>query len=243
MTCEVIRMETFTYNGWLCGNDSYPTSIKKKYAGKINKEVYGFNRLAKKISEVEPTWDYIDQEYRIKRKVNGHSLGRKAWDHYIKFNSRDILIEFDGSQHYTEMKNYLKDREYTQAAESLGFKVVRIPYFIQLNSKLIAYYIGAPLTKISIDHTFLQGFRVNGKDVIPEFNDTNAQEFRNTLGYQSVLPNDFCVFGLKRFQDEMISLSNNGLDSIVQEIKQSILLRANDYDWPEEYALPPIKWK
>ena len=236
-------MESFTYNGWLCGNDNYPSSTKKKYEGKIDKEVYGFNRLANKIVEAEPNWEYVQQEYRIKKKVNGASLGRKAWDHYMKIEGQDVLVEFDGPQHYTEMKNYIKNKEYADLTESLGYKIIRIPYFIQLDTRLIEYYFGVRLAHISINHTFLQGFRVNGKKEIPEFKNTEARDFRNSLGYKSVLPTDFCVFGLKRFQQEMLDLSNHGFNSVTQEIKDSILLRAKDYGWKDEYAMPPIKWE
>lgn len=236
------KMEQFTYNGWLCGNDSYPKSILKKYDGKINKEVYGFNHLAKKITSVEPNWEYIAQEYRVKQKINGISLGRKAWDHYLKIDNQNVLVEFDGSQHYTEMQNYIKDAKYTEAIQRLGYKVVRIPYYIQLDSHLINYYFGTQLRNISISHTFLQGFRVNGQEKIPEFENTVAKNFRNTLLYKSVLPTDFCSFGLARFQHEMIDLSKFGFKQVVNEIKGSLKYRAKDYGWNLEYAIPDIKW-
>lgn len=128
----------------------------------------------------------------------------------------------------------------------MGYKVVRIPFFIQLNNKLIEYYFGIQLSNITIDHTFPQGFRVNGKEKIPEF--LNAEEagvknFVNTMKYKSILPTDFCIFGLERFQKEILDLSKNGFNKEVQQIKESIVCRAEDYGWDIKYAMPKnMKW-
>lgn len=239
-------MQKIIYNGWLCGNDSYPAKIKEKYKDKINKEVFGFNRLAKKIDEVESNWNYIEEEYRVKEKVGGKSIARKPWDHYIKINNDDVLAEFDGYQHYKELDNYIKDQKYAEIAQRMGYKVVRIPFFIQLNNKLIEYYFGIQLSNITIDHTFPQGFRVNGKEKIPEF--LNAEEagvknFVNTMKYKSILPTDFCIFGLERFQKEILDLSKNGFNKEVQQIKESIVCRAEDYGWDIKYAMSKnMKW-
>ncbi|QDR73651.1 DUF559 domain-containing protein (plasmid) [Limosilactobacillus reuteri] len=170
-------------------------------------------------------------------------MGRKAWDHYIIINGQKVLVEFDGSQHYKEVKQYLKDFRYTDAAEKLGYRVVRIPYFIQLDNELIKYYFGFDLKNTIVEHTFLQSFRVNGKAEIPEFKNTLASEFKNTMHYASVLPTDYCVFGVQRFKKEIDDLLAAGLTSIVQDIKDSIICRCKDYDWPTKYGLPDIDWK
>lgn len=236
-------MKTVRYNGWLCGNDSYPSKTAKKYKDKIDKEVFGFNRLAKIIAGNENNWEYIKQEYRLKGvKVNGLALGNKAWDHLIIINSKKILVEFDGSEHYTEIDKYLKDIRYANAVKELGYGVVRIPYFIQLDNELIKYYFDVDLRNTTIEHSFPQGFRVNGKEIIPEFENTIASGFRNTMKYKSVLPTDYCVFGVQRFKKEINDFLDAGFTNVVQEIKDSIVYRCKDYRWPVEYGLPDIKW-
>ena len=48
-----------------------------------------------------------------------------------------LIIEFDGVQHYQSPKQIIKDNENTVFYESLGYKVVRIPYFIQLTNEVV----------------------------------------------------------------------------------------------------------
>lgn len=53
-----------------------------------------------------------------------------------------LVIEFDGIQHYTNPKNILKDQEHNKIYEEAGYKVVRIPYFIQLTQKAVKTMFG-----------------------------------------------------------------------------------------------------
>ena len=48
-----------------------------------------------------------------------------------------LIVEFDGVQHYKNPIQIIKDIENTRAYETLGYKVVRIPYFIQLSQKAV----------------------------------------------------------------------------------------------------------
>ena len=51
--------------------------------------------------------------------------------------SLKLIVEFDGIQHYTMPSNIERDIENTKFYEELGYKVVRIPYFIQLTNKVV----------------------------------------------------------------------------------------------------------
>jgi hypothetical protein len=48
-----------------------------------------------------------------------------------------IIIEFDGLQHYTKPDIIEKDFRLAEEYINLGYKVVRIPYFIQLTNKAV----------------------------------------------------------------------------------------------------------
>ena len=51
-----------------------------------------------------------------------------------------LIVEFDGIQHYTMPDRIKNDVLSTKFYESLGYKVVRIPYFIQLTNKAVKYF-------------------------------------------------------------------------------------------------------
>jgi len=48
-----------------------------------------------------------------------------------------LIVEFDGLQHYTKPDIIEKDFRLTEVYKELGYKVVRIPYFIQLTNKAV----------------------------------------------------------------------------------------------------------
>lgn len=51
--------------------------------------------------------------------------------------SRKLIVEFDGIPHYTSPLNIRKDREKSKFYEDGGYKVVRIPFFIQLSRSVV----------------------------------------------------------------------------------------------------------
>ena len=53
-----------------------------------------------------------------------------------------LIIEFDGLQHYTKPDIIEKDYRLTEVYTQLGYKVVRIPYFIQLTNKAVKTLFG-----------------------------------------------------------------------------------------------------
>lgn len=53
-----------------------------------------------------------------------------------------LIIEFDGLQHYTSPANILKDKKNQEIYESFGYKVIRIPYFIQITNEVAKEMFG-----------------------------------------------------------------------------------------------------
>jgi hypothetical protein len=51
--------------------------------------------------------------------------------------SLKLIIEFDGVPHYTSPEKIRQDEASTTFYRSLGYKVVRIPYFIQLTNEVV----------------------------------------------------------------------------------------------------------
>lgn len=58
-------------------------------------------------------------------------------DYLIK--EEKLIVEFQGSQHYTKGFQVFKDSERIILFESLGFKVIEIPYFIQPTKDILSF--------------------------------------------------------------------------------------------------------
>ena len=64
-----------------------------------------------------------------------------------------LIIEFDGLQHYTKPDIIEKDFRLTEEYKKLGYKVVRIPYFIQLTNKAVKTLFGVEVAEELFDET------------------------------------------------------------------------------------------
>ena len=51
--------------------------------------------------------------------------------------SLKLVVEFDGIQHFNNPINILLDQKKTKIFQDLGYKVVRIPYFLQLTNDAV----------------------------------------------------------------------------------------------------------
>ena len=51
--------------------------------------------------------------------------------------SLKLIVEFDGLPHYQNPDIILKDKVNTEKYQNMGYRVVRIPYFIQLTNKAV----------------------------------------------------------------------------------------------------------
>jgi hypothetical protein len=105
-----------------------------------------------------------------------------------------LIIEFDGYLHYTKtdiVKKYLlKDIAY----KKLGYKVIRIPYFIQLNTIFI---------KLLFDKDY-------------DYNQIYPHGF---IADKAILPYDFCYFGLCKYKDDLLKFHfcKNEIESSIKE--------------------------
>jgi hypothetical protein len=90
-----------------------------------------------------------------------------------------LIVEFDGYQHYTQYKNIIRDNEKDEIYENMGYTIIRIPYFVQIDSKTISHLFGVNLEyNIEYPHGFID--------------------------HKVIYPCDFCYEGLKRFKRDLI---------------------------------------
>jgi len=65
-----------------------------------------------------------------------------------------LIVEFDGLQHYTNPEQVKKDFERNELYSNLGYKVVRIPYFIQLTIESVKILFGVEVERELFDGSY-----------------------------------------------------------------------------------------
>ena len=110
-----------------------------------------------------------------------------------------LIVEFDGLPHYQNPDTIIKDEENEKFYRSCGYKVIRIPYFIQLTNKNVFKLFGV---KVNIP-LFPEGYI----SLTPEQRSTPA--FLCPLGIKRMASvyKDFPGEYLKQFDDALTSLS------------------------------------
>ena len=73
-----------------------------------------------------------------------------------------LIIEFDGLPHYTNPDVIEKDMINQKIYESCGYKVVRIPYFIQLSNDVVEKLFGVSVKEPLFDASF-PSLGINGR--------------------------------------------------------------------------------
>ena len=105
-----------------------------------------------------------------------------------------LIVEFDGYLHFSNAKTILADILKDETYSKMGYKIIRIPYFVQLNSETIKYYFNV---NFEMNLTYPHGFIDNS----------------------AMLPCDFNSLGLKRYNDILNSLPENIQVSIIDSLK------------------------
>lgn len=102
--------------------------------------------------------EYLDVIFPDKKWIHDKSCGvRNQKGNLIRpdyrYEELNLIIEFDGLQHYTD-ENYIQNDMYkTKQYENAGYQVIRIPYFIQLTNSAIKTLFGVDVKQPMFDPT------------------------------------------------------------------------------------------
>jgi hypothetical protein len=110
-----------------------------------------------------------------------------------------LIIEFDGFRHYSQSGVIVVDEYKDLIYSKLGYKILRIPYFIQLTSSVIEKYFS--IQNVDLNWKYPSGFIDNA----------------------ALLPADFCELGIERFKKDLNTfwyLKEEIINSIKSKIKE-----------------------
>ena len=124
---------------------------------------------------------------------------RRRWDMAYEIQGHTTVVEFDGDQHYWDSLKIKVDTEKDSVARSLGYSVVRIPYWVQLTSETAEYYFGI---RTQILQDFPHGFITT-----------------------KVFPASFSEMGISRFSREFLALPENTKNAVLSSLRD----RAQDH--------------
>lgn len=89
-----------------------------------------------------------------------------------------MIVEFDGYNHYTSTKRILSDNKKDDMYINNGYRVIHIPYFVQLSKDTVKNLFGVD---VDIEQKYPHGF----------------------VDSKCVLPSDFCYMGITRFINDI----------------------------------------
>jgi hypothetical protein len=118
------------------------------------------------------------------------------------FYDHKLIFEFDGYRHFNSSKQIISDKIKNKKANDLGFKLIRIPYFVQLDSEVIGYYFGDLIENKDKFNDYPHGF----------------------IDPKAMLPSDFCELGQIEFTNFLESTKETDFNKlIINNLKQLII--------------------
>ncbi len=107
------------------------TKEKAAKAGKDPETNLHHNGLEEYLAVIFPkTDDWIHD------RIVPNNIGRRKRPDY-RSESLKLIVEFDGIYHYADPERIIEDQNSNAFYDTLGYKVVRIPFFIQLTNKAV----------------------------------------------------------------------------------------------------------
>lgn len=117
----------------------------------------------------------------------------------FRIEEKKLIIEFDGYGHYTSPENILRDIEKDEILLQNKYEIIRIPYFIQLDEKVIKHLFGNYITNKHSFNDYPHGF----------------------IDKKVICPASFCELGINKFLKDLDDFYYIK-DDIIQSLKNKI---------------------
>lgn len=113
------------------------------------------------------------------------------------------IVEFDGFSHYNSSKRIKSDVIKDNIYSSMGYDIIRVPYFLQLSTDTIA-------SLFKIHHEYEQSYN------------------HGFISSSALLPADFCELGVDKFCNYLLSLQKHQ-ESVYIDILQSLKIKVQKF--------------
>lgn len=128
------------------------------------------DKLEKHLSNIYPNCNIV----RNRKVPQSDTLSRPDF----RIDKHNLLIEFDGYRHYSSTKQIKKDIQNENIYNRLGYRMIRIPYFVQLSRQIVNLLF-------DVDYH------------------TNNNYPHGFIDKKALLPADFCELGVERFKNDL----------------------------------------
>ena len=135
----------------------------------------------------------------IPKELTNNKIYRNRPDY--RSEKLKMIVEFDGIHHYTNPDIIIKDKYNTKLYENFGYKVIRIPYFIQLTNEVVKILFNKDIKE----------------NLFPDNIASLTYKCRNTPAY-------LCLAGIERMKNELNKFPKQ------REINIKYLINENNLD-------------
>ncbi|AJR03562.1 hypothetical protein [Siansivirga zeaxanthinifaciens] len=126
-----------------------------------------------------------------------------------------LIVEFDGDKHYREVSKIKSEEEKTICYSNMGYRVVRIPYFVQITPETTRL-----LFDLEHDYTndYPHGFIDEGAILPCDFNELGISKFLNDLNRFEIIRHQI-IHSIR----EKIQANNNEIERVLPPSIQSLV--------------------
>jgi hypothetical protein len=131
---------------------------------------------------------------------------RQRWDMSYQFDGISTVVEYDGDEHYRHSIKIKGDRAKDEVARTQGCRVVRFPYWIQLDNLTLKHYFGL---EAQVEQSFPHGFITT-----------------------RLFPASFCELGVERFRAELLALPVSIGEAVILSLRERVAEHGLQYVLP-----------
>lgn len=130
-----------------------------------------------------------------------------------------LIIEFDGFRHYNSASQIFMDYKKDEIYKNMGYKIIHIPYFIQLSKQVIK-------NLFDIDYEYIQTFPhgfIDKQALLPvDFNELGVNRFINDIENTFNFCKKDIVLSLNnwinKYNNSKLVIPSKLIDKIIEEI-------------------------